>query len=102
MMNWNQIVTQWERLSGNAKSRWTKLTDDDLAAVSGDREALVGKIEERYAVLPNDAETQVDEWGVSLGLSDDDEPVPESLVDLGKHVARDQAELERQHASDHH
>jgi len=76
-MNWDQIEAHWRRLAVRAKSRWPKLTDDDLGAVSGDREALVGKIEERYAIFPGDAETQVDDWVAAFGDVEEDEPVRE-------------------------
>ena len=53
---------KWEQLKGDAKSRWGKLTNDDLTFVAGQREKLVGKIQERYGVLEEQARKEVDEW----------------------------------------
>lgn len=65
-MNWTEIRGRWKQLTGDAKRRWGKLTDDDLAVAEGDRERLVGKIQERYGVAKDEAERQVDDWLSSL------------------------------------
>ena len=62
IMNWTQIAGQWHQVAGQVKSKWGKLTDDDLATVAGKQETLVGKLQERYGILKDDAEKQVDEW----------------------------------------
>ena len=61
-MNWTQIEGQWQRLSGQAKSQWAKLTDDDLKNIAGKKEQLVGKLKQHYGILKDDAERQVDAW----------------------------------------
>ena len=60
-MNWEQVKGNWNQLKGSAKSRWADLTDDDLLAVEGERDKLIGKIQERYGVTKEEAERQVDE-----------------------------------------
>jgi uncharacterized protein YjbJ (UPF0337 family) len=61
-MNWTQIEGKWDQLKADAKSEWAKLTDDDLAFVSGRRDKLVGKLQERYGVLKERAQKDVDAW----------------------------------------
>jgi uncharacterized protein YjbJ (UPF0337 family) len=61
-MNWESIEGQWKQLKGNIKQKWAKLTDDDVRNLSGKREELVGRIQERYGCLKDEAEQQVDEW----------------------------------------
>lgn len=61
-MNWEQIEGQWLQFTGNVKSRWGKLTDDDLAQVAGKKDQLVGRVQERYGILKEEAEKQVDLW----------------------------------------
>ncbi len=65
-MNWTQIEGQWHQMTGAAKSKWAKLTDDDLKNVAGKRDQLVGKIEQHYGILKEDAEKQIDEWIAKL------------------------------------
>jgi uncharacterized protein YjbJ (UPF0337 family) len=66
-MNWTQIEGKWEQLKGDAKSRWARLTDDDLRFVGGRFEHLVGKVVERYGVRKDQAHEQVSEWADRLG-----------------------------------
>jgi uncharacterized protein YjbJ (UPF0337 family) len=61
-MNWNQVQGQWHQLAGQVKSEWAKLTDDDLANVAGKKEQFVGKLQEHYGIVKEDAETQIDKW----------------------------------------
>ncbi|MFN3232257.1 MAG: CsbD family protein [Alphaproteobacteria bacterium] len=65
-MNWDQIEGKWKQLTGDAKKRWGKLTDDDLDVAEGNRDKLEGKIQERYGIAKNEASKQVDEWINSL------------------------------------
>jgi uncharacterized protein YjbJ (UPF0337 family) len=45
---------------------WSKLTDDALAAISGKREQLEGKIQERYGHARDVVKKDVDDWHQSL------------------------------------
>lgn len=69
-MNWDQIEGQWHQLKGQVKSKWSKLTDDDLQNVAGKKDMLIGRLQSRYGVLKDDAERQVDEWISKLGQRD--------------------------------
>ena len=48
-MNWDQVEGKWTEFSGKAKAKWGKLTDDDVAQVKGNREALEGKFRRNMA-----------------------------------------------------
>ena len=61
-MNLDQVEGKWKQLKGEAKTKWGKLTDNDLDQVSGKREQLEGKIQERYGVAREEARRQVDEF----------------------------------------
>ena len=73
-MNWTQIEGKWKRLAGQAKSEWAKLTDDDLKLIGGKKDQLVGKLQEHYGVLKEDAERQIDAWMAKLSAGRSDEP----------------------------
>lgn len=68
-MNWDQIEGKWDQLRGSARERWGELTDDDVQRAKGDREQLVGIIQERYGKAREEAEREVSDWQRSL--SDD-------------------------------
>jgi uncharacterized protein YjbJ (UPF0337 family) len=65
-MNEDKIKGQWKQLAGKLKSKWGKLTDDDLKIAEGDSEYLAGKIQERYGVARDEARKQVKEFGGNL------------------------------------
>jgi uncharacterized protein YjbJ (UPF0337 family) len=65
-MNWTQVEGKWEQLRGEAKSKWGKLTDDELKAIGGKFDSLVGKIIERYGVGKEQARDQVMGWADRL------------------------------------
>jgi uncharacterized protein YjbJ (UPF0337 family) len=64
-MNWEQVKGQWQQMKGAVRKQWGKLTDDDLDVIAGERERLVGKIQERYGIAKEEAERQVSNWNPS-------------------------------------
>lgn len=70
-MNWDVIEGKWKQSMGKVRVKWGKLTDDDVTAVNGKREQLVGKIQERYGLAKDAAEKQVDEFIQSYGTDDE-------------------------------
>lgn len=56
------IKGQWKELKGKIKQQWGKLTDDDLLELEGDRNMLVGKIQERYGLAKEKAMDQIREF----------------------------------------
>ncbi|MES2404353.1 MAG: CsbD family protein [Pseudomonadota bacterium] len=61
-MNEDRIKGQWRQLNGKLKSRWGKLTDDDLRVADGNAEYLAGKLQERYGIAKDEATKQVREF----------------------------------------
>lgn len=74
-MNWDQVEGKWKQMKGEAKTRWGKLTDDDLDTVAGQRDKLVGSVQERYGIAKDQAQREVDDWNTSL--RDDNEAARE-------------------------
>jgi uncharacterized protein YjbJ (UPF0337 family) len=63
---WDQLEGQWKQFRGSVRETWGKLTDDDFEQVRGNRDQLVGRIQERYGIAKEDANRQVDEWVLNL------------------------------------
>lgn len=59
-MNWDQIEGKWKEMSGSVKATWGDLTDDEIAEVNGNREALEGKIQAKYGKSKEEAKAEVD------------------------------------------
>ena len=61
-MDWNRIEENWKQVKGKVKEKWGKLTDDELDKMSGRRDQLEGKIQERYGIAKDQAKKDVDNW----------------------------------------
>jgi uncharacterized protein YjbJ (UPF0337 family) len=61
-VNTDQMKGNWKQLIGQAKEKWGRLTDDDWQIVQGQRDQLVGRIQERYGIAREEARRQVDEF----------------------------------------
>lgn len=61
-MNWDIVKGNWKQLTGKVKSKWGKLTDDDLTAIGGKKDEFLGKLRERYGYEQDRAEREVDEF----------------------------------------
>ncbi|HEV8550909.1 MAG TPA: CsbD family protein [Polyangiaceae bacterium] len=59
-MNWDTISGNWREAKGKLRTKWAKLTDDDLEAIAGRRDVLVGRLQQRYGRKKEDAERDVD------------------------------------------
>jgi len=65
---WDKIVGNWKQIQGDARTRWGKLTDDDIEQIAGQREKLAGKLQERYGIAKDDVNKQIDDWANKLKL----------------------------------
>jgi len=61
-MNEDILKGKWRQIKGEVKSRWGKLTDDDVDVVSGDAEKLIGRVQERYGYQRDQAKREVDDF----------------------------------------
>ncbi|MCM3718234.1 CsbD family protein [Fictibacillus phosphorivorans] len=61
-MKHDTMEGKWKQLKGEAKKQWGNLTDDDYDQAQGDREKMIGKIQERHGKTREDAEREYDEW----------------------------------------
>lgn len=47
-MNWDRVQGQWKPPKDKIKTKWGRLTDDDLDVIAGQKDQRIGKIQERY------------------------------------------------------
>ena len=65
-MNWDQMEGKWNQVKGSLKERWGKLTDDDLEIIAGNRDRFIGKLQERYGIVREEAQKRADEFVASV------------------------------------
>ena len=56
----------WREFKTALRNRWGRLKEDDLEGVFGDRENLIQRLQERYAMQRMDAEREVDQFWEKL------------------------------------
>jgi uncharacterized protein YjbJ (UPF0337 family) len=61
-MNWDRIQIDWALFKNRARQNWAKLTDEDITRISGRREELIGRLQERYGFAKTEAEREVEAW----------------------------------------
>jgi uncharacterized protein YjbJ (UPF0337 family) len=66
-MNWDRVEGSWREFKGWAKSQWGALTDDELTRIGGQRDQLVGKLQERYGYSKDRAKQEIERWLDSVG-----------------------------------
>ena len=61
-MNWDIIEGNWKELKAKVRTQWGKLTDDDLDTIAGKKDALVGRLQQRYGYHKEQAERELDSF----------------------------------------
>jgi uncharacterized protein YjbJ (UPF0337 family) len=59
-MNADVFAGQWKQMRGDLKSWWGKLADDDLDRVGGQKDKLIGLLQEKYGYAPAHAAQEVE------------------------------------------
>jgi uncharacterized protein YjbJ (UPF0337 family) len=63
-MNTEQMKGQWMQVKGEIKKQWGKLTDDELDRIAGEKDKLVGKLQEKYGITKEEAERQINDFRI--------------------------------------
>ena len=61
-MNSDMLKGKWMQMKGSVRSKWGKLTDNDLTEIQGDTEKMIGKLQERYGYNREQAEKEMNEF----------------------------------------
>jgi uncharacterized protein YjbJ (UPF0337 family) len=61
-MNWDTAMGKWREFEGQLRSKWGKLTDDDVHAIGGKKDMLIGRLQQRYGLQRDRAERELDDF----------------------------------------
>jgi uncharacterized protein YjbJ (UPF0337 family) len=61
-MNPEILRGRWNELKGDIRTRWGKLTDDDVMQVQGQAEKLIGMLQQRYGYKREQAEKEINDF----------------------------------------
>ena len=59
-MDSHQLEGRWNEIKGELKSWWGKLTDDDIEQVAGNKDKLIGVVQQKYGYLYDEAQREID------------------------------------------
>ena len=65
-MNWDRVEGQWKQRRGKAVHHWGRVMNDELAAISGKYEELVGRLQEKFGIAKDEAREQIEEYKKSI------------------------------------
>jgi uncharacterized protein YjbJ (UPF0337 family) len=63
-MNWDRLEGQWKQQRGKAVHQWGKMMNDELSAILGKYEEMVGKLQEKYGIAKDEARHRVEEYKI--------------------------------------
>jgi uncharacterized protein YjbJ (UPF0337 family) len=70
-MNQDIFAGQWKQMRGTLKSWWGKLADDDFERIGGQKDKLIGLVQEKYGQTREQAQQEVEwrmkEYGDTVG-----------------------------------
>jgi uncharacterized protein YjbJ (UPF0337 family) len=64
-MDWSTIESRWNEYKGAAKRQWDKLSEAQIAGTRGNREFMLKRVQETYALTREEAEDQLANWQAS-------------------------------------
>ena len=59
-LNQDIFAGKWKQMRGDLKSWWGKLTDDDFEWIGGQKDRLIGLLQERYGYTREYAEQEIE------------------------------------------
>lgn len=65
-MNNDVLTGKWTEFKGKLRERWAELTANDIEEINGNREQLLGKLQQRYGIAKEKALKDVNAWLESL------------------------------------
>jgi len=88
------FAAKWQQMRGTLRSWWGKLTDDDWERIAGQKDRLIGMLQEKYGYAKDMALREVDrrfqEYGIqsSEGVSGMARNVGQDMKNAGQNVAQ--------------
>jgi uncharacterized protein YjbJ (UPF0337 family) len=62
LMNEDTLKGQWKQLKGQIQIQWGRLTNDDIDQIQGNRDILLGKLQEYYGKSREESERDLERW----------------------------------------
>src|SRR5438128_2447582 len=99
-MNTDIFEGRWRQLRGELRSWWGRLSDDDIENIAGQKDKLLGRLQEKYGYTREEARREVDRrlkefderMGQTMqGATHDEASNSGSMADAAKGKAKESA-----------
>ena len=91
-MNPDFFAAKWQQMRGTLRSWWGKLTDDDWERIGGQKDRLIGMLQEKYGYAKDMALREVEqrsqEYGIQSGSGQRDTVAWRATLDPRSHRAQ--------------
>jgi uncharacterized protein YjbJ (UPF0337 family) len=93
------FAAKWQQMRGTLRSWWGKLTDDDWERIAGQKDRLIGMLQEKYGYAKEMALREVDrrfqEYGIqsSEGVSGMARNVGQEMKNAGQNISQGAANM---------
>ena len=74
-MKWSDVESHWPQLRQRARRHWFHLTQVDVETITGRRDELAERVQERYGFSRQEAEKEVDAWAFFVHVEKEPEAV---------------------------
>ena len=61
-MNYDMLKGKFREWMGDLKAKWGDITDDEWTEISGNKDKLVGKIQQKYGRSKEEAQREFDDF----------------------------------------
>jgi uncharacterized protein YjbJ (UPF0337 family) len=65
-MNSDIVEGKWKQMKGSIQAKWGEITDDEFDQVKGNRERLIGLVQEKYGKRKDEVKKEVDDYLKSM------------------------------------
>jgi len=65
----SELETNWEKVKGKLREKFSKLTNEDLAFTKGKKEPLIAKLIERHSYSKDQAERELHAFASSCDIT---------------------------------
>jgi uncharacterized protein YjbJ (UPF0337 family) len=61
-MDWNRIQANWKEFAGSVRQEWSKLSEEQISLLKGERDKLADLLHEVYGTARAEADKQISAW----------------------------------------
>lgn len=82
----NALYSNWKQLKGKVKKQWGELTDNDIQAINGNTDELIGRLISAYGYTKEYAQQAIEQFLSNNNLSEQLSSIREKISEQSEEV----------------